>query len=154
MTGIPGTVREDGSINKTVLAGGETGLAILKDSKHKDACFTFISWFTSTEVQTRYGLEIENVLGTSGRYCTATKQAIKKLPWDEDVSDLIIEQLENSMAVPNIPASYIVGRNELNAFRAVVYNYENEREVLNRYTKIINEEIIRKNNQLNRRKVG
>lgn len=154
MAGIPGTVREDGSICKTVLAGGETGLSILKDSKHADACFEFISWFTSADVQTRYGLEIENVLGTSGRYCTANKEAIKNLPWDNDASDLIIEQLENSEAVPNIPASYIVGRNELNAFRAVVYNYENEREVLNRYTKIINEEIIRKNNQLNKRKDG
>ena len=48
------------------------------------------------------------------------------------------------MDIPQIPGGYYVQRSLTNAFRKVVYNWENEREVLNEYTKKIDEEIKRK----------
>jgi ABC-type glycerol-3-phosphate transport system substrate-binding protein len=47
---IPGTVREDGYIDHQAFMG-TGGIAIAKDSKHKEEAFQYIEWYLSDEVQ-------------------------------------------------------------------------------------------------------
>ena len=62
-----------------------------------------------------------------------------------------MEQFENICVTPQIPAAYYVARNLNNAFRQVVYNGEDAREILSIYNEEINKEIKRKNQELRNR---
>ena len=63
---VPGLEGPDETIHREVPGGG-TGIVMLKDSKHKAEAWSFMDWWTSADVQAKYGLEIEAVLGTAGR---------------------------------------------------------------------------------------
>lgn len=50
---VPGTVAEDGSINRSV-AGSGTGCAIIKKSNKQEQAWEFLKWWTSADTQKRY----------------------------------------------------------------------------------------------------
>jgi ABC-type glycerol-3-phosphate transport system substrate-binding protein len=139
---LPGTVTSNG-VNKTGVAGG-TCAVMLRDVKNKENAWKFIDWFTNTDTQTQYGLQIEALLGPSGRYDTANVDAFERLPWTNDQAHLIKEQWDQIVELPQTPGSYYIDRNLTNAFRRVVYNNKNHRESLLYYTREINAEIQRK----------
>ena len=58
---------------------------------------------------------------------------------------MIADQMENTVGIPVIPASYAVTRHVKNAFRAVVNDHWNPGYSLSYYNKDINYEIERKN---------
>ena len=103
-----------------------------------------IKWFTSTEVQASYGRTVESLLGALGRFDPANINAISELAWSRSDQEKILEQFNSLKENPVIPATYIVGRNMTNAFRMTVNNGENPRETLLWYNDAINDEIIRK----------
>lgn len=149
MVPVPQTVLSGGSISN-VAVGSVTPAIVLKNDK-EDACFRYIDWFTSTETQVSYGQEVENILGLGARYNSANLEAIKKLNWTVEESELLLSQMEKTYITPAIPASYYINRNLTNAFRKVIINGYTPRESLLSYNKIINSEITRKNNELERR---
>lgn len=143
MVGIPGTLREDGGIDRSEAATG-SGSVILADAKNKEQCWEFLSWWTSAQIQAAYGNKIEMVLGAAGRYATANAEALSMLPWSDRELDSIKEQWRWVREVPEVPGGYYLVRNVDNAFRAVVLRNENARESLNYWNKEINKEIARK----------
>ena len=149
MVPVPQTVLEDGSVSNVCI--GNVSPAIVLKNDHKDACFRYLDWFTSTETQVSYGQEVENILGLGARYNPANMEAVTKLNWTAEESGLLVSQIEKSYITPAIPASYYVGRNLTNAFRKVVIRGYAPRESLLIYNKIINSEITRKNRELARR---
>lgn len=56
---VPGTVKEDGSVDATV-SGTSTGCVIFSNSAHKQAAWEFLKWWTDTEAQVDFGTEIES----------------------------------------------------------------------------------------------
>ncbi len=54
--------------------------------------------------------------------------------------------------IPEVTGGYYVSRNIDNAFRAVYYNSENPRENLYYWMNMVNEELLRKQTQVNARK--
>lgn len=146
MLPVPGTVQEDGSCDRTVTSSGLASV-IMNDAEDKASCLRFLDWWTSDASQTRYGLELESMLGASGRYSAANLGTIAELPWDPIAYDALMVQMESITATPQLPSSYEISRNINNAFRMVVYNGENERETLNKYATHMDEEIARKNAQ-------
>lgn len=147
MTPIPGTVGEDGKINNTVASGG-TGCLMHKKIANKEDGFTFLKWFTSAEIQTEYGLAVENILGQGGRYDPANLEAFGNMNWSLEQQRLLLKQFDNTMITPVIPATYYVTRNVTNAFRGVVVKGLNPRETLYTYNRDINAEITRKRAEL------
>lgn len=143
MTGIPSSVNEDGSLNNAVCGSGTCAL-ILKRSKDQQAAWSFLDWFTSDDIQAKYGIDLEVVLGASGRYATANTAAFEKLPWTNDELSAITKQRDSLFFLEQIPGGYFVNRNLTNAFRRVVFYGENPRDTLNKYNKDINTEIQRK----------
>ncbi|MEF2626954.1 extracellular solute-binding protein [Ruminococcus sp.] len=140
---VPGTVQEDGTINHAANSNG-SGAIIFTKAADQEGAWDFIKWFTSTDAQVKYGNNIESILGIMGRYATANEEALQQLSWTTSEVNLLLDQLNSQVEIPIIPASYGVTRNVMNAFRAVVNDYDNARDTLFWYNKDINDEITRK----------
>ena len=137
---MPGTVREDGTIDHTASASA-TGALIFANSKKKEQAWEFLKWWTSADVQAAYGKEIENIQGPAGRYTPATTAAIEQLPWSEDELDRIMEALENTKAVAEAPGGYMMTRYVVTAASLVINNGLAPRESIIDYNKMINDEV-------------
>ena len=144
---VPGTEREDGTVDHTVNSS-TSGALIFKKVPNRNAAWEFIKWFTSDDVQVEYGRTIEALLGPLGRFDTANLNAIQQLPWSTTEIAKITEQMNNTDEIPIIPASYATTRHTKNAFRAVVNEGQSPRYALTGYNRDINSEIERKNQEL------
>ena len=147
MEPVPGTERPDGTLDRSV-AGSGTAAVMFNKIKDREAGWKFLSWFTSAEVQSKFGRTLESLMGPAGRYDTANLEALPMLPWSQKESDKLLVQLQNIRCAPQSPASYYLYRNLTNAFRAVVMRWENPREMVYLYNKEINKEILRKRIEL------
>lgn len=146
---IPGTVDENGNLNRstTSSSAGAVIFSKLNEQQRKDA-WELIKWFTSAEIQAEYGRSIEALLGPMGRFETANYEALGQLAWSQTELEAIREQMQNTVDIDIIPATYIVTRNITNAFRETVNQSTNPRDTLAWYNKDINDEIIRKLEEL------
>lgn len=146
---MPGTVDENGNINRSVTSSSSGGIIFskLNEEQRQDA-WELIKWFTSADVQSQYGRSIEALLGPLGRFDTANREALGQLAWSQSELQLIQEQMDNTVDIDIIPATYIVGRNITNAFRETVNQNTNPRDTLVWYNRDINDEIIRKYEEL------
>ncbi len=147
MTAIPGTPRGT-EINRATSASGTCSI-VLGDCENKEEAWKFLKWWNSAEIQELYSEEIEAELSTLGRHTPANLEAFKGSLWKEEEKEMLLEQWENVVEVPEIPGGYYVTRNVDNAFRQVYYNGENARDTLNYWMNAVNEELIRKQSQLN-----
>lgn len=143
MTVVPGTVKEDGTVDRSVGASG-TATVMFKNAKNPDACWQFMDWWTSDDVQYEYGIKIENRLGQAGRSQTANINAFDRLPWSQDQLAKLEEQRKSVVEIPEVPGTYVVSRSLDNAFRSVVFSGKSERETFLQEVDTINEEIQRK----------
>ena len=71
------------------------------------------------------------------------------MPWTYGEQQLISSQWKEIFVMPQIPGSYIVDRNLINAFRKVVYSSANPRETIISYNNTIENEITRKRKEFN-----
>ncbi|TYQ17045.1 UNVERIFIED_CONTAM: ABC-type glycerol-3-phosphate transport system substrate-binding protein [Acetivibrio alkalicellulosi] len=148
---VPGTVKDDGSIRRDVPA---TGLAciMMEKSKDKEASWEFMKWWVSAQTQTRFGVEMEALMGPAARYPTANLEALANLPWPINDYRALAQQLENVKGIPQIPGGYFNSRHINNAFYTVVTE-DNKfrrlmgsvslepREAITEYVRYINDEI-------------
>ena len=117
---------------------------MLKSAADKDASWQVIKWLSGVEAQTAIGIELETVLGPSGRFTPASHEAFENLPWSQSQSAVIQQQWDNVAFLPQVPVGYYVDRNLTNAFRRTVFYSRNYREALLEYNREINLEITRK----------
>lgn len=137
---VPGTLQPDGTIRRDVSSSG-TAAIILEKSKDKEASWEFLKWWTSKDVQVRFGREMEGLMGAAARYPTANIEALEDLPWPVKDYERLNEQWQWVQGVPEVPGGYFTGRHLDNAFREVVNNGTNPREALYDYIIYINDEI-------------
>ena len=140
MTTVPGTKREDGTIDYSTPLGG-SGPMMLSQCKDKESAWKFIDWWTSAETQVQYGKEMESILGPSARHNAANLEAIGELPWSADELAILEEQMRYGKGIEQVPGGYFVGRNIDNAFRRVVYNSAEILNTLLDYSYDINQEL-------------
>jgi len=146
---VPGTLREDGTISHAANSGG-SGAVIFNKVKNKENAWKFVKWFTDADTQAEYGTRIEGLMGTMGRFDTANTEALERLSWSNDELKRLEAQRDELREIPIIPASYAVTRNIMNAFRETVNEGENPRDTLIWYDRDINDEIKRKNRELDK----
>jgi len=137
---VPGTVKEDGTVDHSVPFGG-TCCMILKDAEDYEAAWTFLKWWVSSETNTRFGRELESIMGSAARYATANRVAFEQLAWSSKDADIIRKQWDWTVGTPNVAGGYSTVRHMINAYRKVTYNKEDPRETLLDYTRTINDEI-------------
>lgn len=145
---IPGTVQADGTLDQTATASG-SGCVILKqpalkNEQTKNDSWEFAKWWSSYSAQVSFGREMEGILGSAARHATANVKALNALAWPKDDLEILMKQWEKSCEIPQIAGSYITGREIENAYRQVINNLYNPREVLFEYADSINNEIDRK----------
>lgn len=148
-TQIPGTVRDDGTVDHSVAS---TGLAsiIMADTEHADASWEFIKWWTSAETQTQYGREMEGLMGSAARVPTANYEAFLNMPWPVEDFEALQASMEWVKGIPQVPGGYYSWRNVYNAFYMVVNNTDTSqpREELMDKVIYINAEINYKREEL------
>ena len=147
---VPGTKQADGSIDRTAHTGGLCCLMIkTDDEKVRSNAWEFMKWWTSADAQVRFGREMESVLGTSGRYQTANRDALGQLGWSTKQLKVLQEQMAQTHGFPEIAGGYSTTRHITNAIRRVITAKEDKRETLMNYARTINEEIRIKRQEFN-----
>ena len=147
---FPGTVQADGSIDHSVHCNGLCCMMIATDNDTvKNNAWEFMKWWVSTDAQVRFGREIESVLGSSARYTTANRDALKQLAWSADQLAVLEEQMAHTVGFREIAGGYSTTRHMTNAIRRVINNKEDARETLLTYARTINEEIKVKRKEFN-----
>jgi len=142
MAPIPGTVTESGLSRLESCSG--TGAMIIAGTDKADAAWQFIDWWTSDDIQYRFGVMLEILIGTASRYNTANLNAFERLPWSHQELEALSAQRQQVWDTPQTPATYYITRSLTNAFRAAVYSHENPREVLEKYSHDMDAELKRK----------
>ena len=123
--------------------------AVLKNEERMSDSWEFMKWWVSTDIQLRFGREMEALLGSSARYATANVEALKQLSWNSRQLEILEDSLEQSRGLPEVPGSYFTPRHVVNGARKVINEKDDPRETLIDYTRKINEELLRKRQEFN-----
>lgn len=146
---VPGTVQEDGTVDHST---GCTGLAsiIMADTEYPDECWEFLKWWNSADVQTRYGREMESLMGSAARVPTANLEAFDNMPWPVNDHEALREAFKWARGIPQVPGGYYSWRNVNNAFYTVTTETDtaSPREELTDKVIYINAEIDYKRQEL------
>ena len=145
---VPGTRREDGTVDRSI-GSTPTGSVIFRNAANPQACWQFLKWWTSAEIQQKYSQEMENLQGASGRVITANLEAFDALPWPREDAAVMREQRAFIQGVPEIAGSYVVDRYLCTGIRYAIKNGGSAREILLDWNKKINVE-----NQIRRKEFG
>jgi ABC-type glycerol-3-phosphate transport system substrate-binding protein len=149
MVPMPGTLREDGTINRTQMDQTGVGAIMLDDCDNKDAAWDFIKWWSGHEIQTRYANDLEACLGISGRYTTANLITLDNIGLTQKELNILRAQFDNLQFIPIVPGNYYVTRGINNSTLGVINQGLNARELMTEWTIKINDEILRKRNEFN-----
>lgn len=140
---VPGTVDH---------STGCTGLAsiIMADTEYPNECWEFLKWWNSADVQTRYGREMESLMGSAARVPTANLEAFGNMPWPVNDHEALREAFEWARGIPQVPGGYYSWRNINNAFYTVTTETDtaSPREELTDKVIYINAEIDYKRQEL------
>jgi len=146
MVPIPGTLKEDGTVDRTTSASG-TANVIFKDADYPEACWEFIDWWSLSQTQYNYAISLEALLGMASRSQTANLEAFNKLAWGNEIKENLAKQRSSVVEFEETPGEYVLSRSLDNAFRSVVYNGKNARERYEQEVITINEELERKSKE-------
>ena len=122
---------------------------IMKNEARLNNSWEFMKWWVSSEVQVRFGREMEALLGASARYATANREALRQLSWNSKQIKILEESMEQTIGIPEVPGSYYTPRHVANSTRRVINDKDDARETLIDYTRKINEELTRKRKEFN-----
>ncbi len=143
MTSVPGTVKTDGSVDRTVVATSTACIIMAQTDKPNDA-WAFLKWWTSTEAQVSFGTDMEAVLGPSAKQPTANVEAASLLPWSTAEYAALRKQQETAVGIPTVPGYYQAERLIGFAFNDVYNNNSNPRNELLDCLHSIDTELLRK----------
>lgn len=117
---IPGTLKSDGSIDRSYAGISAESCIIMNQSKNKQESWDLLKWWTSENVQTSFGRQIESLVGVEARWNTANTNSFKKLPWiPEDLKE-IEKSWQWGREIPVVLGGYFTGREISNAWNRVV----------------------------------
>lgn len=138
---VPGTIKEDGTLNRQTGSISNTANIILAQSDKQDAAWEFLKWWMSEETQTNYGRQLEAIIGESARWNTANVEAFYNLPWKSEDKQIIQDILAEAEEQYIVPGGYFTCRHLINAWNSVVVDMENARDALEKAVKDIDKEL-------------
>lgn len=144
---IPGTVKEDGTIDRSVACNVGACMMLkqaVADNDTVNEAWDFIKWWTSTETQLAYAKEQKTILGDAANFPVGNAEAILALGSDLGFEDALAETLKWSRGIPQVPGGYISGRYLENSFLTVVNSNTDPVDTLYNNIRHINKEITTK----------
>ena len=88
---MPGVKKDDGETVRWA-PGAMQSIIMFEFSDHKEEAWEWIKWWTSAEVQARFGNEVEAMFSVAYRWNTANLAAITQIPWTLEELETIKEQ--------------------------------------------------------------
>lgn len=146
-TSVPGTLREDGTIDNTVIADTVQSV-IMSSTDLPEEAWEFLKWWVSADTQLQFATTTESVMGTAARYASAIPEVLEQLPWSYQELDVLLNQFEHSVGIPAVPGYYMTNRMISYSFSDVINNKTNPREALYLNIKSIQQELTNKREQL------
>jgi ABC-type glycerol-3-phosphate transport system substrate-binding protein len=148
---IPGTKQPDGTIARWAAAGAPTANVLFNDtSKEKrDIAWKFMKWYMSEDIQTEFGLNLEQYRGETFRWNSANVQAFANMPWKPEDLNVILDQWQWTKEWPNVPGGYMTARELGFAWNSAAIDQMNPRIALEKAIKEINREMKRKQQEFN-----
>jgi ABC-type glycerol-3-phosphate transport system substrate-binding protein len=143
MKPMPGVDEGGGVINRATGGMAQTAV-IFRDTNMKDEAWAFLKWWTSADVQERFGTELESLLGVEARWNTANVEALKRLPWQQSDIDAILEQWEWFREREVVLGGYYTTRHIANIWNEIVLNGKLPREAIEEGVREINKELRKK----------
>ncbi len=141
---IPGTVQEDGSIDRSTCGCAESTVIFKSDSEREAQAWEFVKWWSSTETQAAFGQTIQITYGDEYMWSTANMDAFAQLPWESNAREVIQETAKNVVDIARVPGTYLLEREMSNTFNDIVVNGDNEQTRIDKAVKSINREFERK----------
>ncbi|TLS52607.1 extracellular solute-binding protein [Paenibacillus antri] len=143
MKPMPGVRQEDGRINRSTGGSAQTGM-IFKNTGMEAEAWEFLKWWTSADVQERFGGELESILGVEARWNTANVEALERLPWPAVDIEAILEQWEWFREREVVLGGYYTTRHVANIWNEIVLNGKNRREAVEDGIREIDRELRKK----------
>ncbi len=143
MVPLPGTVREDGTINYNAV-NAVAATIMLHGTSDEESTWEFIRWFCGHEAQAAYGSDLVTTIGQAAKYNTANRLAIAEMPWTTSEYTALSDQFDHLSAIENYPGAYIFARYLSFAQLSVVNDGADPVTELQSYVTTINKEITRK----------
>lgn len=140
---VPGFVKEDGTIDNTVMSGS-TALVMMAGAKDIASAWEYMCWYTDTDFQVDYSNELVAILGPAAKNATANMEALEELPWTSREYEQLMKQMDKTAAVTNYPGSYILARYTNFAFLEAYNNNGDPVSAMLSYINLINKEVNRK----------
>lgn len=141
---VPGTVQEDGSIDRSVCGCAESTVIFKSDSEREAQAWEFVKWWSSTEIQAQFGQTLQITYGNEYMWSTANMEAFARLPWDTNARQVIMETAKNVVDIARVPGTYLLEREMSNTFNDIVVKGDNEQTRIDKAVKSINREFNRK----------
>lgn len=142
-----GTLRNEGTaseyIDRTYISSG-TSAAIMQTSKYKSESWNFIKWWTSKEVQTKFGYDLQSTYGPEYVWLSSNLEAIKDSQLEAADKEVILESISHIVDVVRNPGQYMVERGISNIWTATSINGEPLRVEIQNQVIIMNREIRKK----------
>lgn len=117
---------------------------IMEQCDDKDAAWKFISWWTDTDTQVKFGKEIESLIGETARWNTANIAAFSSMAWDSEDLSVILASFEAVSQIPVVLGGYFTSRHITNAFNRTVVSGMDAMTSLEKAVKDINRELERR----------
>ncbi|MEF2247376.1 extracellular solute-binding protein [Paenibacillus sp. IITD108] len=149
---VPGTLKDDGSLVRWSGASGN-GAMLFKDTPEnkQKLAWQFLQWYVSDEVQTEFGMNLEQYRGETFRWNSANVRAFARMPWKKDDLKIILEQWQWIKEIPSVPGGYMTTRELSFAWNRSAISggggttaLENPRISLEKAVREINRELTRK----------
>ncbi len=141
---VPGMEQEDGTIDRTVCGCAESSVIFKSDSEREAKAWEFVKWWSSSEVQAKFGQTLQITYGSEYMWTTANMDAFMQLPWDSGDKQIIAEQMSQVVDVARVPGTYLLEREMSNAFNDIVVNRMTAQTRIDKAVKTINREFNRK----------
>jgi len=143
---VPGTVQPDGTVARWIGGVNTVSAMLFKQTpEHKrEQAWQFLRWYLSDEIQTEYGLHLEQYGGETFRWNSANIRAFANMPWRPEDLNVFLEQWQWYKEVPNVPGGYMTKRQLQFAWNRTTINYEPPRTSLEKAVREINRELLRK----------
>lgn len=152
---IPGHEDENGDVVRWAggTGDGTTSIMLFNDTleEKQDVAWDFVKWYSSTETQTEYGLNLEQFRGETFRWNSANIHAFVEMPWRPDDLAVILEQWQWIKDIANVPGGYMTMRQLEFSWNQAVLEGGNPRTELEIAVKEINRELKRKQTEFNLR---
>ncbi len=142
-----GTERGDGVIDRSYIAAG-TGGIIFKDSERAQDCWTFLKWWLSHDVQTKYAHTLQSTYGNEYIWLPSNLEAIADCTLPTEDKRIILEQLTWLRDVPRTPGQYMLERDISNIWNSIAVDGKSAQVAIDEKILEINREIIKKMSDL------